>query len=256
MHGVCLDALFPPARPEPRDLAFTGLDGARLVARHDRRFYRYADELHDSGFEVAAALARESFNTSNYDSAAVRREVVQYARALGESVDYWIIGNEMDAGLLPKESPSSWKMTPTEYARFFDRCVDGILSVDPAALIVLGGLVSGQPAALGEYLAALGSTRQWVHGYDVHPYAKRLVAAAELLEAYQLQAPNLNAYVFEWNRPSDEIEGFKKMLGSRLVDVAGWAWAMWSDAQAPEPMGLVDVNGWPKEEARAMGRVL
>lgn len=250
--GCCLDSLFAPARPEPRELAMLGLDGARLVARHDRRFYSYVQRLHVAGFDVAAVLARESFNTTNY-----RKEAAQYARGLRDwQPEIYVIGNEEDAGLLPEESPSSWKMEPAEYGAFFAACADGIRSVDPAALLIMGGLVSGQPSALHDYLAALGPWRQWLHGYDVHPYTRDASSASDLLSAYRFYDPNLAQYVLEWNRPANEIAAYVLMLDNVLNSpVAGWCWAMWSSAMVPD-MGLVDERGWITPEGRALSRAL
>ena len=216
MLGCVLDALNPAAAPDPATYPFKA---ARLVAFDDERFYAYAEALDAAGVQLALVLARETFGDG--DRAAICTAIAEHiAPAL------FIVGNEEDAGLLAEPSPSSWSMTPTEYADLWHTCTTAIRAVQPGAQFVVGGLVSGQLVALLDYVPIAGDE----DGVDIHPYGKTAVETAMLLNAYratgETDAPFL---VLEWNRPASEIPDYCKMLDAQGVQVA--CWFAWSDLQ-------------------------
>lgn len=173
MVGCCLDALNPAGAPDPAVLVEHGIDGGRLVAFRDPAFYAYHDTLSRSGLKTAVVLARETFGDDDY--AAVARELAGWC-----SPTYWVLGNEGDAYRLPVPSPSSWSMTPPEYAGFWTVTATAILDVQPDAKLLIGGLVSGDPTYLGELLPLDPAP----YGADVHPYSKGPDDAQNLLDAY------------------------------------------------------------------------
>lgn len=252
LHGVVLDALNPAGCPDPRLLAMCGLNGGRLVAFRDQRFVDYQHTLEGAGagagagagFETAVVLAGESFTGAADDLSF-------YASAIHPTV--WVIGNEQDAWMLGVESPSSWSMLPAEYGVLFARCATTILAVQPAARLVLGGFVAGQPTALGDYLKAIRQTGYTgpIHGFDLHPYGKSAAEAVDLFAQYdQYVEPGMWGYALEINRPANEIAEYEQMLGD-----TNWCWFCLSDGMVPG-FGLLDTNGWPTPALHALRRVL
>src|SRR5579871_1572966 len=174
--GVCLDALNPTGRPEAGGYPFAW---ARLAASTASAFLLYSASLEAAGVDLAIVLDQNLYQgTGEYlpRTAAI-------AAALRPRM--WVVGNEMDAGLLPEPSPSSWAMGAVEYADLFLAASAAIRAVDPAARIVMGGFVSGQPDAPAPYLSAIRARGGRVDGIDVHPYGKDAAGAAVLLAAYR-----------------------------------------------------------------------
>jgi hypothetical protein len=257
MSGICVDALNAAGCPPADTLFEAGADGVRLVAFDSPEFFAYAGDLLAAGLTVAVVLARESFGDDDYAGWASF-----YAERIAPT--YWIIGNEMDAYLLPEPSPSSWKMTPQEYADFWFLAGTMIRERQPDAKLVIGGLVAGQPSYLDEVLPLLDPP-PW--GVDVHPYGKSAGEAGELFDLYRTTvAPAelrallasygevLEAWggerrllVLEWWRPAEEIAEYEAMLRAET----GWAtWFCWSDGMVPG-FGLVNEDGILKEEGLA-----
>lgn len=174
MGGVCVDALNPAGCPSADTILATGADGVRLVAFDDDRFFTYARDLAVS-MRVAVVLARESFDDDDFGG-----WTTYYADRV--TPYYWILGNEPDAGLLPVESPSSWKMRPAEYAAFWNACAYSLLQIQPQARLVVAGLVSGQPSYAYEVATLLDPAP---YAYDIHPYGRDSESARELLHMYQ-----------------------------------------------------------------------
>lgn len=174
-YGVCLDALNAWGHPTPGALRMAGADGGRLVAFDDQQFPTYHNTLHNAGLTTAVVLARESCANNDYGGWASF-----YAQQVTPT--YWVLGNEPDAYILPEPSPSSWAMRPAEYAAFWATTASAILAHQPAARLIVGGLVSGQvwwAANLRPLLAPQP------YGWDIHPYSKTAEEARSLLLAYQ-----------------------------------------------------------------------
>lgn len=234
--GVCLDALNPTGRPTPFDLA--GVNTVRLVARADKAMYKYHNDLRNYGFDTAVVLARESFGVR---VTASRLRI--YARNMKPR--YWILGNEQDAYLLDEPSPSSWKMTPKQYAAFVFLCMSVL---GPSVLLVGGGLVSGQPSWFDSYRGPQ------LYAWDIHPYGKTADETKDLIIAYRPYINNINIsmipipLIMEWNRPVEEIKGYQAMLDDETLRSA---WFCWSDGMV-DGMGLVDSGGQAKEEYNAL----
>lgn len=247
MHGVCVDALNETACPDPRMLIACGLTAARQVAfSHSDRFYRYAASLLNAGLYLPLVFTDESFQSG---------DIALDTKLIAENIPatIWVVGNEQDAWLLSEDSPSSNTKRPEVFAPWFKTVAEAILKVRPDALIVIGGWVSGHAPIMGEYLQEIRKVYTGpIHGYDNHLYGKN---AAEMLEAFeqfdQYAEPGMWGYELELNRPVEEIAEYVAALGE-----TNWCWFGWSDGQTEQPMGLVDADGWPKEELRALSRVL
>ena len=201
-------AIHPAARAD--ELRAAGATGVRIVAFDDERFFTYAHALLEAGLEVAIVIARESCADDDFGGWASF-----YAQRIRATA--WIPGNEEDAYLLAAPSPPSWKMTPAEYAAFWDACAYAIRAVQPDAHVVVGGLVSGQPSYLDELLPLLDPVP---YAVDIHPYGRDAAGADDLFAMYRSVAlPEAQArfasyravldahgaagrlYCLEWNRP-------------------------------------------------------
>lgn len=174
MSGICVDALNPSGCPSADALFAAGADGVRMVAFSDDQFFTYCADLAVS-MRVIVVLARESFDTDDWAGMGS-----YYA----ERCMPWAfcLGNESDAYLLAEPSPSSWKMRPAEYAHFWHEAAHGILGRQPAARLIVAGLVSGQPSYAYEVSTLLDPLP---YGYDIHPYGKSAEETRELLRLYQ-----------------------------------------------------------------------
>lgn len=175
MSGICVDALNPAGCPTADELRAAGADGVRLVAFADYRFVGYANELDDAGLTVAVVIARESCADDDFGGWAS-----YYAERVWPT--YWVLGNEMDAYLLPAESPSSWTMRPAEYGAFWRVTAGAIRARQASASLIVGGLVSGQPWWASGVKPLLVPAPD---GWDIHPYGKDASETAALLHLYQ-----------------------------------------------------------------------
>lgn len=254
MSYICCDALNIAGRPSPFDLWDAGTDGVRLVAFDNGAFIDYHGHLRASDLETAVVIARESCANDDFGGWASF-----YAEHIAPT--YWVLGNEMDAYLLEAESPSSWKMRPEEYAAFWHATAVPILQRQPDALLVVGGLVSGQPSYLEETFPLLDPRP---YAVDVHPYGRDAASAEDLLWMYRsLALPAAQArlrlyrevlatygmnerrlFVLEWNRPDHEISEYERMLQEETGQAA---WFCWSDLMV-SPFGLLDADDQQKPE--------
>ena len=228
--GVCLDALNPSGRPAPSELLALGCSLVRMQARFDEQMYRYHDDCRRAGFQTAVVLDRDAYPN-----------IEEHALTIAPT--YWVIGNEMDAYLLPEPSPSSWSMTPDEYVILFTSTRRTILKRQPEALLIIGGLVSGQAWWLDE-CGDLGAA-----GIDVHPYSKSASEAEQLIVEYE-SLYGLPIYVLEWHRDAPEISSYQRMLD---VWTAGSAYFAWHDVDG---LGLHDSDGNQKPEYHAFKAAL
>lgn len=243
--GVCLDALNPNGCPEPSTYPFAW---ARLVAYEDDAFYEYCGLLQSAGIKVALVLARETFAGQAYGPVAARL-------AARIKAELWVVGNEMDAGLLenadgsPAYSPASWELTPDEYADLFIDCARAIRYADPTAIVILGGFVAGQPEAAALYAEPIQHRGMKIDGLDIHPYGKVDNAAAELVDDYRAVTV-LTPYVLEWNRSAAEIPEYVEALA--LAGVPLVCYFAWSYNDGATEWGLIDSDGTQTPEFEAL----
>jgi hypothetical protein len=257
VSGICVDALNPAGCPSAEALIAAGADGARLVAFDEPRFFEYATALLDASLTVSVVIARESCADDDFGGWASF-----YSSRIAPT--YWVLGNEADAYLLaPAESPSSWSMTPPEYAAFWHAAAPPILANYPGAKLVVGGLVSGQPSYLDELLPLLNPPP---YAIDIHPYGRDAASADDLFSLYRSVAlPDARArfgayaqllgargftrrlFCLEFNQPADQIAAYEQMLAE---ETGCAAWFCWSDGMVA-PFGLIDAAGNEKPEYAA-----
>lgn len=224
-HGLNVDPLNSAACPDPVTLRSLGFAWARLVVRPGCESYVRACVA--DGLQVLGVLTPESL--------PFRAGAEAYR---SWPVSAWEIGNEMDG-----DGPASATQDPGTWRNFYYAAMHGLGW--PSVPILAGGFVSGQPDLAAAYLTVTGLT-----AFAAHPYAKDAEAARELLREYRLRFPGLDLWVTEWNRPSEQIVPFARMLADEQVPVT--CWFCWSDLQTWGTegirLGLVDAQGQPKAE--------
>ena len=167
----------------PQQITALGATWVRIVATPEYDLTAYFTTLRTAGIRVLLVLARESGGDYRL-----------YRDLYSTRVDAWQIGNEPDG-----EGESSWSMTPHEWASL-GRSVRALM---PTALIVGGGLVSGQPSWL------TGVDISWADALSFHPYAKNAIRDDDLPDIFEL------------------LEDYKR-FGKPLI-ISEWGW--WSDVE-------------------------
>jgi hypothetical protein len=190
--------------------------------------------LHLAGKDTALVLARESMGDNPADWGRLAKEYVRACRPTA-----LILGNEMDAYLLPVPSPSSWSMQPQEYREFVQEVLKALEEVRPRPLMIGGGCVSGQP----DWWVDVNPRGLGLDGIDVHPYGKDPEDTRTLMRLYKRY--RLPLYIYEWNRPWGEIQAYSSMLAQEQIRAG--CFFCWSDGMVPDH-GLLDADGNPKEE--------
>jgi hypothetical protein len=236
LRGVNVDPLNMQtgAQPDPNWLMAQHFNAVRLVSRHDPRVETYAEACVNAGLFVLAAITAESQGN------------------LIDNAHLYQLRNEIDIA-----SPSSeGVIDPATYAQE----VALYCGTYPDRQFLLGSLAAGDPQAgyltsvLGELKTVLGGADlPNLVGISLHPYAKTLSPARDLVNAHTAAARAawgrpLPAHVTEWNRPVSEIPGFDWWLRNGLN--GGFGYWFCADDDMVGGFGLTTV-GRPKPELAA-----
>jgi hypothetical protein len=179
--GLNVDPAWEGGRPDVGRLERLGVQWVRLVSRDLPGLHAYRDECHDHGINVLATIARESGGYMLPDC------------------DMYQIGNEPDVS-----SPSSWTRTPAEYIEDWRIYRETY----PDLPMIAAGFASGQIGYFEQVAPHLFNAA----GYGVHPYAKTPTEAYDLLQCYRAIRPDLALWATEWNRGTDQLVPFARML--------------------------------------------
>ncbi len=228
MDGVTIHLVALPTDPEqaPDPSELPPLAGGRTVATVNPLCYEYHRRMRNAGLVHACVVTRESLGLYQPDWVPIMGELLVHLRP-----QWWILGNEMDAGYLGADSPASDAMTPDEYAQFVGALLPLIRSMQPQAKVASAGLVSGQPKVALEYRHSLDQ----LDALNIHPWGKAAWEAADLFALYRAAFPDMPLVVGEWNREADEIPEYVDMLESEGVE-----WASFFSYHTFDVPGLVD----------------
>jgi len=242
LFGCVLDAENPAGCPDPAELLAAGFMVVRLTAKDSQQLYAYAERLRAAGIKIVLVWTLATVGKRP------RAEVVErIARRC--PADYHIIGNEPDAIYNldddgnPYPSDASDAMDEHTFGPWFGAVVTPLRHVQPSAIVILAGMVSGQPWAARRYVDVVRRSGHRLDGIDLHLYNTRPDELGPKLELFAAEFPTLPLYMSEWSRPAAEIGDFMRVL--EAFDVAFALYFAWMPTDLE---GLRDADGQPTAE--------
>lgn len=214
LQGYAGDYKRPNGSPDPSIMKSEAAQVWRGVIESTEGCADYVDWLTSEGIVTVGVIDKDSIAGRPWAEAI--RSVVAMVEC-----DYYVIGNEADAGALGVPSPYSWDMLPAAYAELYVTGWNEISRLRPRAKIVMTGLVSGQSWLGSVYVRECLRHSVPVGYVDIHPWSKNEEVAERLLYDYMEALPvGTRLCVLEWNRPAVQIPGYVRMLDRIDVEVA------------------------------------
>jgi hypothetical protein len=243
LFGVVCDALNPAGCPDPEALSWAEV--VRLTASDSQQLYGYAKRLQAAGIKVALVWTLAS--VGNHPDPEVVRRIVRRCPA-----EFHVVGNEpdsvynLDADGNPYPSEASDGMAEQVFGPWFHAVATAIRTIQPDTLIILAGMVSGQPWAARKYVDAVRRSGHRLDGLDLHLYNTTPGELGTKLNLYREEFPTLALYMSEWSRPASEIWDFMQGLES-----FGVAMALYHAWHQTDIEGLHDESGHPTDRHHA-----
>jgi hypothetical protein len=222
-----------------------------------------------AGKRVIFVLSHETFGENTQGLPVVRPQefanfvanIVNQWKAFSRQI-VWEIWNEPDLGFNdpafdPKAPHASVPLTPAEFANLLRLTIQAVRAVDPAAVLISGGLMTGQPDYLAKTLSVLPNDVR-LDGIAIHPYGQDPAGRNDrfgpfgdlktLMRAYRNNAGGIPLYITEWgvlNHPEFPVKDVAAYAQRFLVASEEFAkcavWFAWAD-QMHNGYGLVDAN--------------
>jgi hypothetical protein len=283
-NGVHLDPLNPVGKPSVEALG--GIHWLRI--NYDVSFDQGHTDIHaafqfyepicrpylEAGKRIIFVLTHETFGENvqglpqfrPQEFAPFVAEIVSQWKVWGRQI-VWEIWNEPDLGFnRPDFDPkakgnASVSLTPAQFADLLKVTIQKIRAVDPAAVVISGGLMTGQPDYLAKTLSHLAHEVR-LDGIAIHPYGQDTKRDPRfgphgdlktLMTAYKKNAGDIPLYITEWGVlgqpeiPAKDVA----LYAQRFLDASGEfaecaVWFAWADTMH-DGYGLVEANQTKKE---------
>ena len=253
--GFGVDPNNSGGNPDTSFVSQTGVGLVRLVYKDDTNTQTYIQSSIDKGTTPVTVLDWESTNSvwtdgSNVDSAYIEKfvnDVVKSAVTTYGDKAIYEIWNEPDG------TAGTVHLSPEQYAALLTASYDAIKAIDPDAIVITAGFVSGDLSYADQVIKASGGTLA-ADGIGIHPYVdpskQTIEDVKNLIKSYAaLSGTPVWITEFGWETKDLQKQAEWLLQVMNLTNdsdtkniLQAVMWYAFSDAMK-DGFGLVDANG-------------